>query len=187
MRRWKLRADWTAMENLFDACRVATYFMRQKYSSKLKLTKDEWDELSLDVELAAVRQFLSSKIGKHNYCREVSFYNNCLSCVMSEWSACVRRFLDRIKVNIDNVDKLDPEARQSLVDSARNLRYITLHDGRAGAQSNLRSMMSRSTNESYLKKEDEDDFWSYLECCEEFGITPNKNAPLYKRGRWIKY
>lgn len=185
-KRFLIDPKKSAMENLFDACRVATYFMRQKYASKLKLTKDEWAELSLDVELAAVRQFLSSKIGKHNYCREVSFYNNCLSCVMSEWSGCVRRFLGRIKVGIDNMDKLEPEVRQSLVDSARNLRYITLHDGVAGAQSNLRSMLNRSTNESYLKKEDEDDFWSYLECCEEFGIEPDKNTPLYKRGRWLK-
>ena len=185
--KWLIDPGKSAKENLWDACQVATYFFRQKYSSKLKLTKQEWEELNNNVVLAAVRQFMEQRIKNHQYCHETSFYFNCFACVMSVWSGEVRKIINKIKDNMDNVDNYEPDKRRAALDSARPVFYLNKGAGNSfGSKKNLHTWMSRSCHETFCAHEDEDDYWSYIESCMDLGIDINENAPLFKRGRWIK-
>lgn len=186
--KWLIDPKKSAKENLWDACQVATYFFRQKYAAKLKLSKAEWEELNNNVVLAAVKQFMDQRIRNHQYCHETSFYFNCFACVMSVWSGEVRKLLNSIKKSMDNIDKLEPEKRRAAIDTARPVFYLNTGSGNSyGSTKNLQAWMNRSCNETFCAHEDEEDFWSYLESCLDLGIPVDENAPLFKRGRWIKY
>lgn len=185
--KWLIDPGKSAKENLWDACQVATYFFRQKYSSKLKLNKQEWEELNNNVVLAAVKQFMEQRIKNHQYCHETSFYFNCFACVMSVWSGEVRKIVNKIKENMDNVDNYEPDKRRAALDSARPVFYLTKGSGNSfGSKKNLYAWMNRSCHETFCAHEDEEDYWSYIESCMDMGIDINENAPLFKRGRWIK-
>lgn len=186
--KWLIDPQKSAKENLWDACQVATYFFRQKYSSKLKLNKHEWEELNNNVVLAAVKQFMEQRIRNHQYCHETSFYFNCFACVMSNWPSEVKKLLNNIKQRMDNLDNLEPDKRRATIDTARPVFYLNHSAGNAySAKHNLRTWMNRSCHEAFCAHEDEDDYWSYVESCEDLGIPINEKAPLFKRGRWIKY
>ena len=185
--KWLIDPGKSAKENLWDACQVATYFFRQKYANKLKLNKREWEELNNNVVLAAVKQFMEQRIKNHQYCHETSFYFNCFSCVMSVWSGEVRKLLNSIKQNMENIDNLEPDKRKAALDSAKPVFYLNKGAGNSyGSKKNLQTWLNRSCHETFCAREDEYDFWSYVESCMELGIPVNENTPLFKRGRWNK-
>lgn len=185
-KRWRIDPKKSAMENLFDACRVAALAHKGHYAQKVVLMKDEWDDILDTAILHAVELFLDSKIRRHTYCHEVSFFTNVWSCVWSCFNCELNKYVKNVvKRKINSLDRLEPDTAQYLANTARPPIYTTTKFDYKGAQSNLRTWLKRSTNEAYLQREDEDDFWSYMDACEEYGLTPDKNAPLYKRGRWI--
>lgn len=181
--RWLINPNRSAMENLFDACRVATYAMRNKYSSKLMLSREEWDDLCNEVILASVQQFMDSKIRRHTYCHEVSFYMNCASCVLSTWQFKLKYFLKDVKEGMDNVDRWSPELRAELLDTACPVNYLNQGSGSSfAARQNLDAWKRGSEHGNFLKGEYADNYWDYLEACEETGIDVNKNALDYLLG-----
>ena len=171
------------MENLFDACRVATWAMRKKHAGKVRLSADEWNELCNEVIVASVRQFLDSKIKGRTYCRDVSFYSNCASCVLSVFQFKLNYFLQDVKKGIDNVDRLAPEARMELIDTAGPLSYLSQGSGSSyAAMQNLDAWKRNSGHGNFLKSEFADNYWEYLEACDATGIDVNKNALDYLLG-----
>lgn len=207
MRRWEIDPKLSAMENLFSAATFAAGFFKRSFRRKVMLTPDEWAEVMDDVVLCAVRQFLTRKLGPHgNYCHEHSFYVNVYSCVLSVFQDRLDYYLKVIKQKIQSIDRILDANRKNFVcapvngfetgpgelhrnEKLMNMpmpRYTTDTDTRSKAQSNLSCWMNRSTHDTFCKYEDEDDYWSYVEACEELGIPVDENAPLYRRGRYIK-
>lgn len=187
MRQWKINPNESAMWNVWDACKVAALFLRSKAMKKVKLSYDEWAEVYDTVLLKAVTHFLEYKIRRKTYCHEVSFFTNCFSSVWGVFQRELDMYLNHVvKRKINSVDhmELTREAREWVMNTPLP-RYKDKHTIKANVRRHMKLWKARSMNQSYLNAEDEDDFMSYLECCEEFGIEPNKNAPLYKRGRWL--
>lgn len=188
-KRWKINPDESAMWNLFDACRVAALYLRRQAIKKVNLSHDEWDEFYDEVLLKAVTHFLEYKIKRKTYCHEVSFFNNCFSSVWGAFQTTLDSYLNNVvKRKLNSIDhmELTRESRDWLLNTPLP-RYKGEHGDNitSNAQRNLRLWKNRSMSPTYLNAEDENDFMSYLECCEEYGITPNEKAPLYRRGRHI--
>ena len=97
MKKFRLRADLSAMENLFEACNAAARYILSR--KKLKLSKDEWAELLDIVTLDGVSMFLRVKIGQHKYNRSYDFFSNCYSviwCITGGYHT-VYKYLEEIK------------------------------------------------------------------------------------------
>lgn len=181
--RWEIDPRKPAMENLFDACRVATLAMRKKHAGKVRLSADEWNELCNEVIVASVYQFLDSKVRRHTYCRDVSFYVNCASCVLSVFQFKLKYFLQDVRKSIDNMDRLTPEARMDLIDTACPVSYLSPGAGSSyAARQNLDAWKRKSDHGNFLKSEFADSYWEYVEACEATGIDVNKNALDYLLG-----
>lgn len=102
MKKFKLRADLSAMENLFEACNAAArYILSHK---KLRLSKDEWAELLDIVTLDGVDHFLRIKIGQHTYNRKYDFFSNAYSAVwsVSGGKHTVDRYLEEIRHRLNS-------------------------------------------------------------------------------------
>lgn len=202
VKRWKIDGTKSAMWNLFDACRVATLAIRAKYVRKVKMTRDEWNELADIVILHAVNLFMESKIRGKTYCHNVSFLTNAWSCVWSCFYQEMNKYIKNVnarkalsidhlketKESIDAGEFTQIKARANFIEQLMATpmpRYCSDKGDRNIAQANLRTWLKRSTHSTFAKSEDEDDFWSYLESCEELGIPVNKESRLYIRGRDI--
>lgn len=182
--RWEIDPNKSAKENLFDACRVATYAMRNKYSGRLRFSNDEWEELCNEVILGSVSQFMNSKIKGRTYCRNVSFYMNCASCVLSVFQFKVKYFLQDVRKSIDNIDRLAPEARNELLDTACPVKYLSTGSGSSSAaRQNLDAWKRKSDHGNFLKSEFSNNYWEYVEACEATGIEINKNSLDYLLGK----
>jgi len=180
---WKIDPNKSAKENLFDACRVATLAMRKKHAGKVRLSADEWNELCNEVIAASVQQFLDSKVRRHTYCRDVSFYANCASCVLSVFQFKLKYFLQDVRKSIDNVDRLAPELKNALLDSAAPVNYLSQGSGSSfAAIQNLDAWKRKSEHGNFLKAEFAGNYWEYVEACEATGIDVNKNALDYLLG-----
>ena len=97
MKKFRLRAELSAMENLFEACNAAArYILSHK---KLRLSKDEWAELLDIVTLDGVDHFLRIKIGQHTYNRDYDFFSNAYSSVwcIAGGKHTVHKYLNEIR------------------------------------------------------------------------------------------
>ena len=97
MKKFRLRAELSAMENLFEACNAAARYILSR--KKLKLSSDEWAELLDIVTLDGVSMFLRVKIGQHTYNRKYDFFSNCYSviwCITGGYHT-VYKYLEEIK------------------------------------------------------------------------------------------
>lgn len=185
MREWLIDAKKSAMENLFSAARFATLaFKSRAVKSGVVLTKEEWDELIDDVVVRAAGMFIQNKVIGHTYNRRYSFFHNVRSCVWSRFGNTLGEHLVRIKDKIMSVDRLDHDLYERVIENVRPRLYLGYGD-REFSQQNLHAWRSLNRNEAHLKYEDAEDFFSYIEACEETGITIKKDAPLYKRGREV--
>lgn len=102
MKKFRLRAELSAMENLFEACNAAArYILSHK---KLRLSKEEWAELIDSVTLDAVDHFLRIKIGQHTYNRKYDFFSNAYSSVwcISGGKHTVGKYLVEIKNRLNS-------------------------------------------------------------------------------------
>jgi len=102
MKKFKLRAELSAMENLFEACNAAARYILSR--KKLRLSKDEWAELLDIVTLDGVDQFLRIKIGQHTYNRNYDFFSNAYSAVYSVTGGnrAVYKYLEEIKHRLNS-------------------------------------------------------------------------------------
>ena len=97
MKKFRLRAELSAMENLFEACNAAARYILSR--KKLRLSKDEWAELLDIVTLDGVEMFLRVKIGQHTYNRKYDFFSNCYSviwCITGGYHT-VHKYLEEIR------------------------------------------------------------------------------------------
>lgn len=183
MRTWELRADMSAMENLFSAASYAAeWFKHRSIKKGLTLTCDEWAEVIDEIIFISVKRFLT-KLKSGGYRRDFSFYLNIRSCVYSVFYNKVNQYITHVVLKkICSLDRMDPVKAQYLKDS-RPMPRAASKSEMLTARQNLKSWQERHMHENYLVQEDSDDFWSYVEACADYDIAPNKNAPLYKRGR----
>lgn len=87
-KRFQLRADETAQENLWRAANIAARYIVGK--TKLYNVDDERDEIIESVTLRTVQDFMRIKIGEHEYNRAHPFFDNVYS---SCWS-CAHHIID---------------------------------------------------------------------------------------------
>jgi hypothetical protein len=175
----------SAMENLFSAAKFATLaFKSRAAKAGVVLTKEEWDDLIDDVVIRAVDMFIKQKVIGHTYNRKYSFFHNVRSCVWSWFGNTLDKHMKNIKEKILSVDRLEPDLYEHVIENARPSLYPAYKE-RESAQLNLRTWCSLTRNESHLEYEDAEDFFSYLEACEETGLPIKKDVPLYRRGREV--
>ena len=185
MREWLIDAGRSAMENLFSAARFATLaFKSRAVKAGIVLTKEEWDDLIDDVVVRAVDMFIKHKVIGHTYNRKYSFFHNVRSCVWSRFGNTLTEHLGNIKDKIMSVDRLEHDLCERALENARPRFYLSYRE-REFAQQNLHAWCSLTRNDAHLKYEDAEDFFSYLEACEETGIPIKKDTPLYRRGREV--
>ena len=186
MQRWLIDPSISAMENLFSAASYAAdWFKHMAIRKGLTLTGDEWDEVMDEIIFTSVRRFLN-KLKTGGYSRAHSFYLNVRSCVYSVFHNTVNKYITHVVLKkIYSLDRLDPVRAQYLKDS-RPLPRAASKSEMMTSRNNLKAWQERHMHENFLVQEDADDFWSYIEACTDYGIEPNKNAPLYKRGRYLK-
>jgi hypothetical protein len=102
MKKFRLRAELSAMENLFEACNAAARYILSR--KKLRLSKEEWAELLDIVTLDGVDQFLRIKIGQHTYNRKYDFFSNAYSAVysVSGGKHAIYKYLEEIKHRLNS-------------------------------------------------------------------------------------
>ena len=109
MSRFQLRSDLTAMENLFEAARVATAVILRSHGF-YGLTGEDRDEMFDDVKLATVRHFMQWKVGQRMYCRMAKdgrplvFLDNVLSSCWSVTQHIADMHIKRIDVKAHTGD-----------------------------------------------------------------------------------
>ena len=183
MKIWKLDPEKTARENLWSAATFAAERLRQKYvKAGMKLTGEEWEDVLDEIVLSAVRSFMN-KVKKGEINMEYSFFQNVYSCVYSFFNVRLDHFLRTVvKRKMDNIDRLDLEHAQFLVDNAKKPMYISGDGDRKSARCNLKSWLAGSCHLSHLAAEWADDFFMYVESCEDAGIPVNRYNPMYILG-----
>lgn len=183
MKTWNLDPEKTARENLWSAAIFAANCFRRKYvKAGMKLTGDEWREVLDDIVLASVRAFMN-KVKRGDVNMEYSFYQNVYSCVYSVFSLRMDHFLRTVvKRKMDNIDRLEPDAAQFLVDTAKKPMYISGDGDRKASRRNLKLWLSKSGHLSHLVAEWVYDFFMYVESCEATGVPVNRYNPMYILG-----
>ena len=179
MKTWNIDPEKTARENLWSAATFAADCFRRKYvKAGMRLSGDEWEEVLDDIVLSAVKQFMG-KVNRGEVNMEYSFYQNVYSCVHSFFNVRLDHFLRTVvKRKMDNIDRLDPEHAQFLVDTARKPMYISGDGDRKTARCNLKTWLSKSVHLTHLVAEWVDDYFSYVESCEDAGIPVNRYNPM---------
>lgn len=104
-RRWKIDPSKTAMENLYDACRVATSVVLSRHSITI-YKHEEFEELFEELLLAGMSHFLRIKIGQSTYNRKYTFFENCYSSVWACLSGTLFKWTHRIdrKIRTSSID-----------------------------------------------------------------------------------
>lgn len=104
-RRWKIDPSKTAMENLYDACRVATSVVLSRHSITI-YKHEEFEELFEELLLAGMSHFLRIKIGQRTYDRRYTFFQNAVSSVWACLSGTMYKWLHRIdrKIRTSSID-----------------------------------------------------------------------------------
>lgn len=148
MKKFRLRAELSAMENLFEACNAAARYILSR--KKLRLSKDEWAELLDIVTLDGVDHFLRIKIGRHTYNRDYDFFSNAYSSV---WSIAggkntVHKYLEEIRHRLSTTSTSlvvgvgdDSTVEDLIADTGR-------HPLEHGGMSMYEKMSGRAYNES---------------------------------------
>ena len=104
--RWKINPNMTAMENLYDACRVATSVVLSRHSITI-YKHEEFEELFEELLLAGMSHFMRIKIGQSTYNRKYTFFENCYSSVWACLSGTLFKWTHRIdrKIRTSSIDK----------------------------------------------------------------------------------
>lgn len=118
MQKFLLNPNETAMENLFRASDWAVrVWLKRK---KLRLFREEWDELRNTQIYWTVRYFLR-RLREGRYDRSQPFFMNVLSCARSCQTATITPFIEQVKHKIS--DASDGMERLSFDPDRHPLRY----------------------------------------------------------------
>lgn len=171
-RKFKIEPWMTGRDALWEATRIATVYHMRKLTAKNSLSPDDWHDCFQEIQIAAVRFFMRNMIGEKRYNREYTFFNNCFAAV---WSVAGRTFYSFCRGVCKRPEQMDDRIEYSAMP-----RYIN-KDEPAAAQKNLRTLINKSKSIRFKGNEAREDAWTYLDYCEEFGIEPDKECPLYKK------
>ena len=180
---FELDPNKTAQENLWDATRMITLAFKAAYCRKgLVLTKDEWDEVIDDVMFFAVRRFLNA-VKEGRYDRSVSFFLNVRSHVLSLFHERLNLYIKNVvKRKTDSLDRMDHEIAEYIQNTNPMPRYVR---GENEKKSAIYDLKTRSVNNGHISrfaKSAEQDFWDYIECCEELNLPVDHTTPMYLLG-----
>lgn len=142
------------MENLWDAVRVAVYFLCSQYGKQIKMFDEEWAEFRQIVMYKSVLGFLNNKIGPCNsYSKEHSFYQNVYSVVWSRFYRDLVSFQNQwVKPKMNSIDRmLSRTSAEKFNDDCIEVAFAKIpkyvHSGeRALARQDLRSWLNGPTN-----------------------------------------
>lgn len=98
-KRYKINPSLTAMENLWIAARMASYYIMAH--SRATNEGVEYDEIVEMLILYGIRHFLKHKIGLRKYNRNFSFFQNVYSSCRSMWNSVITSYTTRLKRRLD--------------------------------------------------------------------------------------
>lgn len=180
---WELDPKKTAQENLWDATRMITLAFKAAYSRKgLILSADEWNEVIDDVMFWAVKRFMT-RIREGRYDRSVSFFLNVRSCVFSLFHERLNLYIKNVvKRKADSLDRMDPETAEYIRNANPMPRYVRGESERKTAMYDLKNRAVNNEHMSKFVTNAEQDFWDYIESCEEMNLPVDRNTPMYLLG-----
>ena len=155
MKKFKLRPELSARENLWEACEASCrYILRHK---KLRLSTEEWQELLVTMTAATVENFLWHKVHLHKYDRRFDFFSNCYSCAwsVSGGHRIVDKFLDEIRERLNTTSTSLPvgcdedSTVESLLEDTG--RHPLEHAGAAFYEKQSGRMLSESQEEALIR------------------------------------
>lgn len=94
-KRYRINPRLTAMENLWIAARMASYYIMAH--SRATNEGAEYDEIVEMLILYCIRHFLKHKIGLRKYNRNFSFFENVYSSCRSMWNSVITAYSTRLK------------------------------------------------------------------------------------------
>lgn len=180
---FELDPNKTAQENLWSAVRMITLAFKAAYCRKgLVLTKDEWDEVIDDVMFFAVRRFLNA-VKEGRYDRSVSFFLNVRSHVFSLFHERLNLYIKNVvKRKTDSLDRMDHEIAEYIQNTNPMPRYVR---GECEKKTAMYDLKTRAVNNGHMSRfvtKAEQDFWDYIESCEELNLPVDRNNPMYLLG-----
>ena len=180
---WEPDKNKTAQENLWEATRMITLAFKAAYCRKgLVLTKDEWDEVIDDVMFFAVRRFLNA-IKEGKYDRSVSFFLNVRSHVFSLFHERLNLYIKNVvRRKADSLDRMNPEIAEYIQNTNPMPKYVRGEGERKNAMNDLKTRTVNNQHMSKFVTKAEQDFWDYVESCEEMNLPVNRTSPLYLLG-----
>lgn len=178
-----LDSTLTAQENLWRATRMITLAFKASYCRKgLVLTKDEWDEVIDDVMFWAVQRFMK-RIREGRYDRSVSFFLNVRSCVFSLFHERLNLYIKNVvRRKADSLDRMNPEIAEYLRNVNPMPRYVRDECERKTAMNDLKNRAVNNQHMSKFVTKSEQDFWDYIESCEEMNVPVDRSNPMYLLG-----
>lgn len=121
-KRYRINPRLTAMENLWIAARMASYYIMAH--SRATNEGAEYDEIVEMLILYGIRHFLKHKIGLRKYNRNFSFFENVYSSCRSMWNSVITAYSTRLK------RRLNTTSLYAKVDNMDDIRLIdALSDG----------------------------------------------------------
>lgn len=180
---WELDPNKTAQENLWSAVRMITLAFKAAYCRKgLVLTKDEWDEVIDDIMFFAVRRFLNA-VKEGRYDRSVSFFLNVRSHVLSLFHERLNLYIKNVvKRKADSLDRMDHEIAEYIQNANSMPKYVR---GECEKKTAMYDLKTRAVNNGHMSRfvsKSEQDFWDYIESCEELNLPIDRNNPMYLLG-----
>lgn len=180
---FELDGNKTAQENLWRATRMITLAFKASYCRKgLVLTKDEWDEVIDDVMFWAVKRFMT-RIREGRYDRSVSFFLNVRSCVFSLFHERLNLYIKNVvRRKADSLDRMDPEIAEYIQNTNPMPKYVRGEGERKTAMYDLKNRVVNNGHMSRFVNQSEQEFWDYIESCEEMNLPVDRSNPMYLLG-----
>lgn len=180
---WQIDPRKTAQENLWSATRMITLAFKAAYCRKgLVLTKNEWDEVIDDVMFFAVKRFLNA-VKEGRYDRSVSFFLNVRSHVFSLFHERLNLYIKNVvKRKADSLDRMDHEIAEYIQNANSMPKYVR---GECEKKTAMYDLKTRAVNNGHMSRfvnKSEQDFWDYIESCEEMNLPIDRNNPMYLLG-----
>lgn len=147
---WEIDPKKTGPENLWSAIQYCT--VRILGRKKLRLTKEERDELTQECLSRSYQHFMKYKLPHYN--RNYTFIQNVYSSCLGTSGWVTDQFIRRIK------DRLDMEQLDN------NGNYVTME-----YVSTYEARRLRARKGTAPRRCSEDDWLDYLEDCETLGLT----------------
>ena len=148
----------------------------------LMLTADEWDDVIDDVMFFAVKRFMT-RIREGRYDRRASFFLNVRSCVLSLFHSRLNLYIKNvIRRKADSLDRMEYEHAEFIRNARPMPKYVRGELEKKTAMYDLKTRTVNNDNMSRFVTKSEQDFWDYLESCDELDLPVDRTSPVYLLG-----